>query len=290
MEMNPFQPSLETAYNFLSLGAGVQSSTIALMAAHGEITPMPDAAIFADTQAEPASVYRWLDWLEKELPFPVHRVSRGDLTEESLTIRERKDKTGYWSKSLVPAFIENKDGTRGLMGRQCTFNYKVQQLEKASRRLGQIKRGQKEITVTQWIGISWDEIQRIKPARVPWAQHRWPLVELRMGRRDCLKWMKAHGYPEPPRSACIYCPFHSDQEWRKLRDEEPEEFQKAVEFEKNLQAVKQKTERKKGVPFLHPSMVPLDQVDFRTDIERGQLALWLDEQSFGNDCEGMCGV
>ncbi len=36
----------------ISLGAGVQSSTMALMAAAGEITPMPAAAIFADTQAE----------------------------------------------------------------------------------------------------------------------------------------------------------------------------------------------------------------------------------------------
>jgi hypothetical protein len=33
----------------LSLGAGVQSTTLALMAAHGEIGPMPDCAIFADT-------------------------------------------------------------------------------------------------------------------------------------------------------------------------------------------------------------------------------------------------
>ena len=251
---------------------------------------MPDAAIFADTQAEPASVYRWLEWLEKQLPFPVHRVSRGDLTQESLVIRERKDGTGLWSKSLVPAFIENQDGTRGIMGRQCTYSYKVEQLERAARRLGSVKRGQKEVTVTQWIGISWDEIQRIKPSRVLWAQHRWPLVELRMGRRDCLRWMQEHGYPTPPRSACVYCPFHSDREWRRLKDEEPQEFARAVKFEKDIQEVKSKTERMRGVPFLHPSLVPLDQVDFRTDIERGQLSLWLEEQSFGNECEGMCGV
>jgi hypothetical protein len=288
--MNPLIEPPKTEYNFLSLGAGVQSSTIALMAKHGEITPMPDAAIFADTKAEPESVYRWLDWLEKELPFPVHRVSRGDMTQESLLIKQRKDGMGCWSKSLIPAFIQNKDGSRGIMGRQCTFSYKVEQLEKAARRLGQIKRAQKNVTVTQWIGISWDEIQRIKPSRMAWSQHRWPLVELRMGRRDCLKWMKAHGYPEPPRSACIYCPFKSDKEWRKLRDEEPEEFNRAIKFEKDLQLVKEKTERKKGVPFLHPSCIPLDMVDFRTDIERGQLSLWLDEQSFGNECEGMCGV
>jgi hypothetical protein len=288
--VNPLIAPPETEFTFLSLGAGVQSSTLALMAAHGEVTPMPDAAIFADTQAEPASVYRWLDWLEGQLPFPVHRVSRGSLTEESLIVRERKDKTGHWSKSLVPAFIENKDGTRGIMGRQCTYSYKVEQLERAARRLGEVKRGQKEVTVTQWIGISWDEIQRIKPSRVAWSQHRWPLVELRMGRRDCLTWMERNGYPKPPRSACVYCPFHSDKEWRRLKDEEPQEFARAVKFEKDIQEVKAKTERMRGVPFLHPSLVPLDQVDFRTDIERGQLSLWLEEQSFGNECEGMCGV
>lgn len=65
---------------YLSLGAGVQSSTLALMAAAGEVTPMPDGAIFADTQAEPASVYRWLDRLETMLPFPVHRVTAGSLS------------------------------------------------------------------------------------------------------------------------------------------------------------------------------------------------------------------
>jgi hypothetical protein len=288
--MNPLNAPPETDFTFLSLGAGVQSSTIALMAKHGEITPMPDAAIFADTQAEPASVYKWLDWLEPQLPFPVIRVTRGDMTQDSFLIKQRKDGTGCWSKNLIPAFIQNKDGTRGIMGRQCTYSYKVEQLERAARLHGKVKRGQKNVTVTQWIGISWDEIQRIKPSRVAWSQHRWPLVELRMGRRDCLKWMESHGYPKPPRSACVYCPFHSDNEWRRLRDQEPEEFQRAIRFEKDLQEVKAKTERMRGIPFLHPSCVPLDQVDLSTDIERGQLSLWLDEQSFGNECEGMCGV
>ena len=67
--------------NYISLGAGVQSSAMALMAAHGEITPMPEAAIFADTQHEPEEVYAWLDWLKEQLPFPVHEVSKGDLLE-----------------------------------------------------------------------------------------------------------------------------------------------------------------------------------------------------------------
>lgn len=282
------EPPPPTKYNFLSLGAGVQSSCLALMAAKGEICPMPDAAIFADTQAEPASVYEWLDWLEKQLPFPVERVTRGCLTTESLTLREFKDDPSrHWVKSLVPAFIENPDGSKGIMGRQCTFSYKVEQLEKAARRLAGIKRGQKDITVTQWIGISWDEIQRVKDPRKPWVQHRWPLIEKRMRRHQCLEWMEQNGYPQPPRSACIYCPFHSDAEWRRLRDDEPEEFQKAIQFDKDLRAVKAKTDNQNGAPYLHPSLQPLDEVDLRDDVEKGQQLLWND---FQNECAGMCGV
>lgn len=41
----------------LSLGAGVQSTTLVLMAAHGVVGPMPDCAIFADTGWEPKAVY-----------------------------------------------------------------------------------------------------------------------------------------------------------------------------------------------------------------------------------------
>ena len=33
----------------LSLGAGVQPTAVAPMAAHGEIAPMPDLAVFTDT-------------------------------------------------------------------------------------------------------------------------------------------------------------------------------------------------------------------------------------------------
>jgi 3'-phosphoadenosine 5'-phosphosulfate sulfotransferase (PAPS reductase)/FAD synthetase len=57
----------------LSLGAGVQSTTLALMIEKGEI-PMVDAAIFADTGAEPKEVYTHLEWLKKQLSYPVHIV------------------------------------------------------------------------------------------------------------------------------------------------------------------------------------------------------------------------
>ena len=270
--------------HIISLGAGVQSSAMALMAAHGEITPMPKAAIFADTQAEPESVMRWLDWLETKLPFPVYRVTAGSLTDASLKIRERRDGAGGHTRNLIPAFVMQKDGSKGLMGRSCTTDFKVRPLLKFLRKLCGIKRGQKTVSVSQWIGISLDEAHRMKPSREPWAEHRWPLIDLGMKRHDCLRWMEKMGYPNPPRSACVYCPFHSDVEWRRLKNEEPQEFARSAQFERDLQSASLKNVKLRGVPFLHSTCVPLDSVDFSTDIERGQGEL------FGNDCTGLCGV
>lgn len=271
--------------HIISLGAGVQSSTMALMAAIGEITPMPTAAIFADTGDEPANVYAWLDWLEKQLPYPVHRVQKGVISKDSLTIRTSKLSGKTYLKTLIPAFTKQPNGSVGLLGRKCTRNYKVDMIIRTARILGGIKRGQKAIGVVQWIGISSDEAHRMKDSHVKWAENRFPLIEKRMTRKACLEWMKTAGYPEPPRSACVYCPFHSDAEWRRLRDEEPAEFKKAVQFEKDLQHAATKQEALTGVPFLTRRCVPLDTVDFdenRPGYEQVSL--------FGNECEGLCGV
>ena len=54
----------------LSLGAGVQSTTLALMINQGEL-PMVNCAIFADTKGEPKYVYDHLNWLKNKLKFPI---------------------------------------------------------------------------------------------------------------------------------------------------------------------------------------------------------------------------
>lgn len=266
--------------HILSLGAGVQSSTLALMAAAGEVTPMPVAAIFADTQAEPASVYRWLDWLEKKLPFPVVRVSKGSLRENSL-------KTKWSSKNQkvtlqsIPAFLKKADGTLSLMPRQCTRDFKIDPVTKAVNSLRK-KHGNAQGVV--WIGISIDEIYRMKEHRnAPRIINRHPLADLRMHREDCKRWMQRKGFPEPPRSACTFCPYHNNSEWRRLKEQEPLEFQSAVEYELQLQTVLA-TSTVLATPFLHRSLVPLSEVDLSTEEENGQGNL------FNNECEGMCGV
>jgi len=259
----------------ISLGAGVQSSTMALMAAAGEITPMPDAAIFADTQAEPRAVYEWLDWLEKQLPFPVYRVTAGSLYEGAVRIRISKDGRPYL-KNNIPVFMKKPDGTRGIMMRHCTADFKIDVIQRKIRELREDRQ------VVQWIGISWDEVHRMNDSRKSYISNRWPLIDLRVTRQKCKEWMERNGFPEPPRSACSFCPFHSDSEWKRLKDTDPQSFAEAVRFEKDYQDAFSKTPTIKGTPFLHGSLEPLENVSF--DESTDQLSL------FGNECEGMCGV
>jgi hypothetical protein len=288
------QPPEETQWTVLNLGAGVQSSALALMAAKGEITPMPDFAVFADTQAEPQSVYDWLDWLEGQVPFPIYRVTHGDLTGDSIkpSIRKSDGKNGQkagdqYMRRLIPLFglMPNGDKTAAI-GRKCTADYKIKPIIKKIKELCDIKRGQKEVTVTQWIGISWDEIQRMKDPSDKWTRHRWPLIERQITRQKCKEWMSENGYPEPPRSACYYCPFHSDEEWRRLRDDDPDYFQQAIQFDKQIrQNFKEYDKGMRMEVYLHNSCKPLDQIDFDSDEDKGQM-VW----DFRSECEGMCGV
>jgi len=267
--------------HILSLGAGVQSTTLALMAERGEIQK-PVAAIFADTQAEPQSVYRHLDWLEKQLSFPVHRVTAGNLMDNSVKIRTSKLSGKKYMKGAIPAFVLKPNGGKGLLGRQCTADYKIRVLTQKARSLCDWKRGEKRPLVKLWIGISYDEIIRMKPSREKWIEHVWPLIDSKTTRAGCIEWMKNNGYPEPPRSACVFCPFHSDKEWVRLKTQEPEEFQIAVDYEKRLQEAARNQEVLTGVPFLHSSAVPLGEVVFDKSPTTKDL--------FGNECEGLCGV
>jgi hypothetical protein len=275
-------------WNVISLGAGVQSSTMALMASRGELLDIKvDFAIFADTQDESKKVYDWLDWLEKQLSFPVYRVTKGKLSEDALKVRNKKADDAPYIKNFLPVYtLSNKTGEPGFVNtRQCTIEYKVMPILREIKARCGIIRGQKNATVTSLIGISYDEMQRMKDSREKFVVNRWPLVELKMKRRDCVDWMLNHGYPSPPRSSCVYCPFHSNREWRRLQTEEPEEFQKSVIFEKRFQQQKSIEIDFESSVFFHRSRKPLDTVDFRSDIEKGQ-------QTFGfmDECEGICGV
>lgn len=250
----------------LSLGAGVQSSAMLLMALDGLFGEKPDFAVFADPGWEPKSVYEWLNKLEAEVhPFPIHRVSAGNIRTDTINGGLRKTRF-----ATMPFYLSGG----GIGRRQCTSEYKILPMYRHLRSLGITK-------AEMWIGISTDEAIRMKPSRVKWVANRWPLIEAMMNRQRCEEFLVDRMGEVAPKSSCIGCPFHSDAYWIKMREDSPDEFVDAVEFDSAIRVVN----RMENQQFMHRSLKPLGQVAFKHE---GQGAMFID--AFGNECEGICGT
>lgn len=257
------------AMSIISLGGGVQSTTMLLMACRGELAPRPDVAIFADTGWEPAAVYEHLAWLGSVSSIPIERVSLGNLRADAIADPPRR--------AATPPYYVHGNGTNGMLRRQCTKEYKVTPLRRRVRELlGAAGVKQAEM----WIGISIDEAYRMRDSNVRYICNRYPLIEARMTRANCIAWCEGNGYPRPPRSACIGCPYHSDAEWRAIKSR-PGEWRDVLEFDEAIRRLP----RINGDVFLHRSCRPLADVDLSTAEDHGQQSMM-----FGQECEGMCGI
>jgi len=266
----------------LSLGAGVQSSTIFLMSCFGEIERL-DAAVFADTGWEPMVVYAWLEFLKEESVehrIPIYTVVQGNIKEDALISQVRGHVVDGVRWASLPYFVLGPNGERGMIRRQCTYEYKIKPLEKKFRLLAGYKPRQRipigEIEV--WKGISMDEANRCSMSRTRWITFYYPLIDLRMRRSDCRWWFTKRGLPQPPRSACIGCPYHNNREWLRLKETSPEEFQEAVEFDKAIR----KCGGRRGDVFIHSDRIPLDKVNLDKNSKQKSL--------FSDECMGVCGV
>ncbi|HEY5834952.1 hypothetical protein [Streptomyces sp.] len=257
--------STTAALRILSLGAGVQSTTLLLLAAEGRL-PRLDAAIFSDTGWEPAAVYAHLDRLEREVArpagIPIYRVSAGNIRDDALNPEHRF--------ASMPLFIKNQDGGDGMTRRQCSNEYKVKPIKAKVRELlgcphpTPVPRG---LFVEQWIGISRDEFGRARDADVQYMRNAFPLLDLTGGadgmtgwtRDDCLRYLRAQGFESTPKSACIGCPFHGNAQWRRMRDKHPEEWADAVAFDASIRRGNANGKPLLGEAYLHRSRLPLDQ-------------------------------
>jgi hypothetical protein len=257
----------------ISLGAGVQSTTLLLMAVQGDL-PKPDAAVFADTGWEPKAVYEHLDWLEgvtNAAGIPLYRVTAGDIRADALN-----EERGF---AAMPLYSMNKDARPSSLRRQCTREYKITPIQRKVRELLGGKTHGKQAQL--WMGISLDEVQRMKPSRVQYIEHRWPLIEQRMSRNDCLLWLDRNGYERPPKSSCIGCPLHDTRYWQWLKKTAPDEFEDAAQFDDQI---RNKATRIGEPVYLHRKMIPLREVDLSTPEDHGQINM------FDSECTGYCGI
>ena len=276
------------ALRVLSLGGGVQSTVMALMADQGAFGAKPDCAIFADTRWEPESVYRNLKWLRRKVSFTIFTAHNGRNLKEDVqngvNCRGRPWLT-------IPAYLSEKDSTpAGVNWRQCTSDYKIAPIQQKIQRLMGLNPRQPipaEVNVEMWLGITTDEIMRVKSSRTWWVTNRFPFInDLPMSRQDCLDWF-AENYPrrELTRSACIGCPFRSSSSWLEVQLKEPEQFQEAVRIDQLLRSPEHNAGKMfRKMPYLHHRRMPLEEA---LELDRQDVQV---QNHFLNECEGHCGL
>ena len=254
----------------ISLGWGVQSFGLAALSALG-ILPRVDAAIHADTGHERSETYefakKWTPWLEE------HGV-------RVVTVKAKIAPYNFTASSIfVAAYSSGGNKANGQLKRECTERWKIAPI----RRWLQANRGKEQ--VEQWIGISFDELERMKPSDVKYIVNTFPYLNLPdnffprvMRRSDIVRWLQENDLEVPVKSACVMCPYHDRATWREIQLSGNGDWQKALAVD---EAIRHK--RPGYTCYLTPKRKPLAECDFRSQEEHGQLTMWDAEE-----CSGMC--
>jgi len=262
-----------TDFTYLSLGAGLQSSTIAEMIVEGELPPV-DLVLFADTKDEPDYVYKQVDYLRGRLArvgIELRTVNGGDIIANAHDPNKR-----FAAMPVFTQTIKNNEYKTGRMKRQCTTEFKIVPIEAEVKQellkrgmAAQKKRGiyvNRGLKVECWLGITLDEVERMRPNKHKWIDNRWPLIDLRMYRMDCATWLMKRGLPVPLKSSCRVCPFHKNSYWSFLKDERSNDWKHVVDFDDFIRSGNGRlAATAKGDLFLHKDCVPLSMVDLSTE-------------------------
>lgn len=212
-----------------SYGGGVQSTAALVLAAQGKIdyrtflfcnvgedSENPGTIQFVREYAIPYAATKGIDLYE------LHATRNG----QQVTLYQQLTKPG--SRTIgIPVRMSN--GAPG--NRSCTLDFKIRVVDRhLKRETPALAEG-----ATLGLGISLDEWHRMRTdSGQPWKKLDYPLVDLRLTRQDCVNIIRDAGLPIPPKSSCWFCPFHSLRTWQEMRQEEPEQFQKACELESLL--------------------------------------------------------
>ena len=237
----------ERPLRILSLGWGVQSWTLAVMAALGEI-PMPDYAVHADTTHEMAGTYahaeKWTPWQGE------HGVKVRTVSSQNTGVI-----TSNGKGVPMPVFLTGNGDNGAQTRRQCTEEWKISPLRRFAR---SVINSPKPGSVEMWMGISLDEWQRMKTSNVGYITNVYPLVDSRITRARCVEWLEQHGLDIPPKSACTFCPYHNEASWKRMKQAGGADWDEAVTVDEAIRD-KGKGSGKEFQLFIHPSGLPLEE-------------------------------
>jgi hypothetical protein len=235
-----------------SYGGGTQSIALAILIAQGRL-PAPDLIVFADTGDEATETWEWM--YERVQPLLARSVYRSIhiATHAWATV----DTYAHNGDLLMPVFTKS-----GKLPTYCSSEWKTYVIHRYLRSQG-VEHCQ------MWMGMSTDELGRLKKSKEQWIIKEYPLClgyGICMNRMECRKLVVDFFGQEPPKSSCVYCPHRTNPQWQRLKMFYPQDFKKAVEKDYEVRA-----NDKQGGVWLHESRLPLDQIDFTESSDQLEL-------------------
>jgi len=251
-----------------SFGGGVQSTAALVLQAQGKINfPTFLFANVGSDSENPATieyVERYSKPYAEAHGIELIELQRANKDGKLLTILdaiERDDKS-------IPIPLRGMNGAP-VFKRNCTVDYKIRVIAKWHKAHGATA----DNSSVTGLGISYDELERMRTRRddIKHEILEYPLVDLRLTRRDCIKIIQESGLPVPPKSSCYFCPFHSPNEWKRMRQQEPKLFTQSVEIERAMNVKLERIGHKRKA-WLTRFAKPLDeaigdQLMFPEDLE-----------------------
>lgn len=188
----------------LSFGGGVQSSALVALLGTGCYPGEPPQEVwFCDPHHERPQTYAWIE--EAIGPYLARRgVPFVRLERHTSPARGPDLLEAYRRKAAFPL----------RSNRVCTIEWKVNVMVRECRRRGWHKTG-----VEKHLGISLDELPRARSGgdgRLPWEAKRYPLIEARLFRDDCVRICQQTFGAVPVKSGCRFCKYQRAEQWRQV--------------------------------------------------------------------------
>lgn len=151
-----------------------------------------------------------------------------DIVNSASTGQTRIDNPPYWTR--------NEDGSSGKLRQKCTKEYKIAAMDRALRKYmaqkysvsaGVLRPG----FVEKWIGFTHDEWHRCSESPVQYIRLRFPLIELKETKSECVGYFLKNELPLPPPSVCVACFANGLETFKHMYEHEPEDWQIAVEVD-----------------------------------------------------------
>jgi hypothetical protein len=231
-----------------SYGGGTQSIGIALLVRQGRL-PRPDRVVIADTGYEFKKTWEYTE--QYVSPMLAEMGLTIEIAPHSLAMVDLYSEKG---EVLIPAYDATKvdaNGNHAKLPTYCSNEWKTRVVR---RYIGGASANPNGIVM--WLGMSIEELGRVKKSRLNWCKNHWPLIlDVPKTRNECRDMILAAGLALPIKSRCMICPHQPDDEWIEVR-EEPEEWQRAIQTDEQIYASHGLRLHRSGNPLSEVELMP----------------------------------